>query len=215
MPRRLPTLCCLLLAACGELPVSDGTQEYRLSEGVPGPVLVAVTDARRPEDLGPAREPGGHRTNDRLLSPHPADFLSAELSRTLAASEDGAALLRFLGGRPLVLKRFAVLEVGYSRQRPRVDGVPVGQEAVGGVVTALADVLSGTKELRLDVVAELGGREIYCQASGSARAVPSTDATLRPAVECVQQLVGNLRIHMKQAADAAAGPAPAASSPTA
>jgi hypothetical protein len=27
--------------------------------------------------------------------------------------------------------------------------------------------------------------------------------------------VGNLRIHMKQAADAAAGPAPAAASPTA
>jgi hypothetical protein len=217
MLRRLCLLSCpllssLLLAACGGVPVPDGVQEYRLSAGASAPALVTVTDMRSAADLGPAREAGGHRTNDRLLSPHPADFLAAELSRTLAASTDRAALEHFIGGRPLVLRRFAVLEVGYDRQRPHVDGVPAGQEAVGSLLTLFVDTMSGTKEVRIDVVAELGGREIYCQSSGSARAAPSTDATLAPAAGCVEQLIDDLRIQMKQA-EANAAPASAASAP--
>ena len=212
MLRRLTLLSCLLLAACGDVPVADGTQEYRLSDGAAAPALVTVRDVRAAADLGPAREPGGHRTNDRLLSPPPADFLSAELSRALAASADRAALERFIGGRPLLLERFAVLEVGYNRQRPRVEGVPTSQDAADGLITLVADVLSGTKEVRIDAVARLGGRELSCQASGSARATPSTDATLQPAADCVAQLIDGLRAHMKQAAEAGAVPASGAAS---
>ena len=212
MLRRLSLLSCLALCACGDLPVADGTQEYRLSQGAAAPALVRVTDVRTAADLGPAREAGGHRTNDRLLSPPPADFLSAELSRALAASADRGALERYIAGRTVVLKRFAVLEVGYNRQRPHVDGVPVGQDAAGGLITLVADILSGTKEVRIDVVAELGGRELHCQSSGSARATPSTDATLQPAADCVEQLVNDLRLHAKQAAEAAAASASTAAS---
>src|ERR1700744_2312831 len=86
MLRRPTLLSCLLLAACGDVPVADGTQEYRLSDGAAGPALATVRDGRARPGLGPAREPGGHRTNDRLLSPPPVEFLSAELSRALAAS---------------------------------------------------------------------------------------------------------------------------------
>jgi hypothetical protein len=210
MLRRLCLLSCFLFTACGSLPVPDGAQEYRLSEGAAAPALVTVTDVRSAADLGPAREAGGHRTNDRLLSPHPADFLAAELSRALAASPDRPALERFIGGRPLLLRRFAVLEVGYDRQRPHSDSVPAGQAAIGSLMTMFVDTLSGTKEVRIDIVAELGGREIYCQSSGSARATPSTDATLRPAAGCVEQLVDDLRIQMKQS-EATAAPDSAAS----
>ena len=76
-------------------------------------------------------------------------------------------------------------------------------------MTLFVDTMSGTKEVRIDVLADLGDRELYCQATGSARATPSTDATLRPAAECVEQLVAYLHVHMRQAAE----PAAAASAP--
>jgi len=204
MLQRLSILSCLLLAACTGLPVADGAQEYRLSEGAPAPALVTVIDVRTAADLGPAREARGHRTNDRLLSPPPADFLAAELSRALAASPDRDALEHFIAGRPLRLKRFAVVEVGYNRQRPHVNGMPPGQEAIGSLMTLFVDTMSGTRDVSIDVLADLGDRELYCQASGSARATPSTDATLRPAAECVEQLVAFLLVHMRRAAEPAA-----------
>src|ERR1700744_773156 len=102
MLRRPTLLSCLLLAACGDVPVADGTQEYRLSDGAAAPGRVTVRGVGAAPDLGPARQPRGHRTNDRLLSPPPVEFLSAELSRALAASADRTALESFIGGRPLL-----------------------------------------------------------------------------------------------------------------
>jgi hypothetical protein len=199
MPRRLPLLLCLLTCACASLPVRDGTQEYHLSAGAPAPAMVAVTDARTAQDRGSADENGTLRVSDRLLSPHPADFLASELSRSIAASPDRGELERYMAGRTIVIKRFAVQEVPYNRQRALPASVPIGQQAIGSLLTAAVDLFSGTKEVRLDVVAEMEGREIGCYAWGSAKGTPSYDATLQPAVDCVDQFMDKLRTRMKAA----------------
>lgn len=214
MPRRLSLMFGLVASGCAILPAAEGTQEYHLSNGAPAPAIVAVTDARSAQDLGPANENGTHRVSDRLLSPHPADFLAAELSRAVAASADHAELEQYLVGRRIVITRFAVQEVSYNRQHPLPRSMPIGEQAIGSLITATVDLLSGTKEVHLDVEAALDGREFGCYSWGSAKGTPSYDATLQPGVDCVEQMMAKLRDRMK----AAAAPAPpdaasAASSP--